>query len=114
MTNRACDAVVMPVTPHDVIQRLMEVYDVSTPADLAEKTGLELRTLQRWNSRKPMPEVQGILTLVEMAGMLVDTSDGVSARTRLERARRTAVRLANDAEELARLLGAPLDEGGSR
>jgi hypothetical protein len=59
----------MRPSPRDLIERLMELEGVSKPKDLAKKTGLDLRQVQRWRAGQGM-DYDTTLDLLDRVGAL--------------------------------------------
>lgn len=93
----------------------MNVYEAASLEDLARKTGLSLRTLQRWNTEKRKPQIESHLQLLELAGLLHDVDDPIPPLVYDDLVISTARRLAEEAEDLVRLLGhdPPADAAGA-
>lgn len=103
MTNWACDPYAV-LTPRDVVDRLKAVYGEDKLDRLEAKSGIPLRLLQRWSELKPKPQIESHLRLLDKAGLLLHPDAPIPDRVHDERVIQTARRLAEEAEELVRLL----------
>lgn len=98
------------------MDRLMEVYGAATVEDLARRSGLPLRALQRYRAGGGI-QFDRAVELLDHAGWLVIPEDGDASSpggpAYWERTRELAIRLADDAEALADLLApGPQDGNG--
>lgn len=98
----------MPVdngtTPRSVYDRLREIYgDDLSDEDLGRAAGVPTRTLARWKANGNATQYRRVIEMLTLVGWFNPSGD--SALADLERARRVAIRLADEAEQLAQLLG---------
>lgn len=93
-------------SPRDLIDRLMEVYGSTTVEDLSRRSGLPLRALTRYRAGGGIKYDRAIELLDHAGWLKIDDDDATppGGPAYWERTRELAVRLADDAEELAELL----------
>lgn len=91
------------VTPDDLIARLLSLHGVASLDDLHGRIPNSLRTLKRWKSTGWPQSARAALAMLNEAGYLTD-EEPEPAKFAQAKARKVAQRLANDAEELLRLL----------
>lgn len=90
------------LTPRELVEDLMRVYDARTQEDLARKLNKSLRTIQRWFANDGM-NWENAIELLQLAGRL-QTGEIAEAAAEQERARVIVSRLADEVEQLGQLL----------
>ncbi len=65
-----CSVVKVYVTPQQLIDRLLEVYDVAQIEDLRGKIPISVRTLQRWKQTGWPETVGAALVMLTQTGLL--------------------------------------------
>lgn len=91
-------------TPRSVYDRLRELYgEELSDEDLGRAAGVPTRTLARWKANGNATQYRRVIEMLTLVGWF--NPSGGSELADLERARRVAIRLADEAGQLARLLG---------
>lgn len=90
------------LTPTDLIDRLLEVYEVDDVNEIQDVLPNAVRTIQRWKEKGFPVSAAALLEMLYETGYLTDEVDERQASS--QRAKRLAARIADDAAALADLL----------